>query len=789
MSPVAPIFQLRRAFRHSPLALLVFGIAVLSSLAGCGDAEVRGKDVSIPLGAPALPDEDERAFTDREVELLRLQVTRAGRELALALEDPDPRIRARAALALASVEDPGTRGALEARLHDANATVRRNAAFALGQLPAPDGGAQLLAVLVDGETDPDVRLRIVEALGKQGGEPAAEGLLAWEPDPHAVEEVTARALALGRLLLRGVSELETAAELVGGLRSPLPGLREASAWALARLPDPGVWAPWTGDLRTALDAMGGDDPAASHLLTAVARLRDAEDLPRFTARLRDADDWRIRTTAARAIGARQWVASDEVREALRQAMTSDPSGHVRIAAAAALAELLPPPRATEMNAWIAGDPGDGDPGAGNAGAGSPGGESPGDWRTHIPFLRFMASDRRTEPVVDWIRRVRSTSPAAAVAGIEALQQMGGPGVVDLLVELAADPDPEVRAAAIRGLGGLVDGVGDAELVRLVEVIEEALFEGIWAPDASQPDGQFDRPFDGPLDGRPGDRRDQDRLPAAAAAAAALGHPVMHAAGALSLLEAAAAELEALATARGPSPHEGAKLVLDPQALLRKTVLLALGDLGDPEAIPRLEAARSDASPMIRRAAGEALERLTGVPSRGLNLPAVDRPLDPERLRVLGPAPRWILETDRGEIVVRLAPGQAPLTVQTVAELTEAGAYDDTAFHRVIGNFVAQGGDVSLRDGTGTPGFAIRSEWTQIPFVRGVVGMASAGKDTEGSQFFLTHASQPHLDGAYTAFGWVESGGDVMDRLMPGDRLLRARVAPTNGTPGPSPPPR
>ena len=777
MFPVAPIFPLRRASPHSPLVLLVVGIAVLSSLAGCGDAEVRGKDVSIPLGAPALPDEDERAFTDREVELLRLQVTRAGRELALALEDPDPRIRARAALALASVEDPRTRDALEARLHDADATVRRNAAFALGQVPAPDGGAYLVAVLVTGETDPDVRLRIVEALGKQGGEPAAEGLLAWAPDPDAVEEVTARALALGRLLLRGVSEPETAAELVGGLKSPIPALREASAWAFARLPDAGVWAPWTGDLRTALDAMSGDDPAASHLLTAMARLRDPEDLPRFTARLRDADDWRIRTTAARAIGARQWVASDEVREALRQAMTSDPSGHVRIAAATALAELLPPPRPAEMNAWIAGNPGAGRTGAGDPGAGDSGVEGPGDWQTHIPFLRFMAADRRTETVVEWIRRVRSTSAAAAVAGIEALQQMGGPGVLDLLLELAADPDPEVRAASIRGLGGLAEGVGDAELVRLVEVIEEALFEGIWAPDTSQ------------RDGHPGDRRDKDRLPAAAAAAAALGHPVMHAAGALWLLEAAAAELEALATARGPSAQEGARLVLDPQVLLRKTVLLALGDLGDPEAIQRLEAARSDASPSIRRAAGEALERLTGVPSRGLNLPAVDRPLVPERLRVLGPAPRWILETDRGEIVVRLAPGQAPLTVQTVADLTEAGAYDDTAFHRVIGNFVAQGGDVSLRDGTGTPGFAIRSEWTQIPFVRGVVGMASAGKDTEGSQFFLTHASQPHLDGAYTAFGWVESGGDVMDRLMPGDRLLRARIALTDGTPGPFPPPR
>ena len=758
MSTVALMFPLRLVSLRSPAALLVFGIAVLPLLAGCGDAEVRGgAGALIPLGAPALPDAESRGFTDQEVELLRLQVTRDGPGLAEALEDPDARVRARAALALASVEDPSTREALEARLRDSDSAVRRNAAFALGQLPAPDGGAHLLAALVDGEADSRVRLRIVEALGKQGGPPAVEGLLAWEPDldasvaADAADEVAARALALGRLLLRGISVPASMAELVDGISSALPALREASAWPFARLPDPGAWAPWVEDIRAAHDAMKGDDPAASHLVTALARLQDADDLPRFTARLRDAEDWRLRTTAARAIGARQWVGSDEVREALWQAMTSDPSGHVRVAAATALAELLPPPRPGEMDAWIAGDP--------------------GEWRTHVPFLRFIAADRRTDAVLDWIRRVRSTSPAAAMAGVETLQGTSGPGVTDLLVELSADPDPEVRAAAIRGLGGLVDGAGDADLARFVEVFEEALSQGISPPEASP-------------------RERQDGLPTAAAAAAALGHPAMHAAGALSLLENAAAALEVLTTAPGRSAGGGeTAFIPDSHLLLRETVLLALGELGDPGAIPRLESAREDASPTIRRAAGQAIERLTGVPSRGLNLPSLDRPLDPERLRALGPSPRWILETDRGEIVVRLAPGQAPLTVQTVAELTEAGAYDDTAFHRVIGNFVAQGGDLTLRDGTGTPGFAIRSEWTQIPFVRGVVGMASAGKDTEGSQFFLTHASQPHLDGAYTAFGWVESGGDVMDRLMPGDRLLRARVEVTDGTPGPSPPPR
>jgi cyclophilin family peptidyl-prolyl cis-trans isomerase len=423
---------------------------------------------------------------------------------------------------------------------------------------------------------------------------------------------------------------------------------------------------------------------------------------------------------------------------------------VRMAAATALSGLLPPVRGPVVESWVARDP--------------------ADWRTRIPFLSSPVEAGRTEFVVDWIRRARATSPAAAMAGIETLHATGGPGVLGLLVELAGDPDLEVQAAAIRGLAGQWDRVGDADLERLVELFDQALRRGIPSPGD-------------------GDRERMVHLPAAAAAAAALGHPAAHGFGAMAVLEEAYLRLDGVSAgeARSASPGRGAGP--DAVTLLREAVLLALGNLGDPGAIPLLETAREDSTPAIRRAAGEALEQLTGVRARGLNLPAVERGLDPERLRALGPEPRWILETDRGEIVVRLVPGQAPLTVQTVAELTEAGAYDDTAFHRVIGNFVAQGGDVSLRDGTGTPGFAIRSEWTQIPFVRGVVGMASAGKDTEGSQFFLTHASQPHLDGAFTAFGWVESGGDVMDRIMPGDRLLRARVVSTDGSPGPSPRPR
>ena len=155
----------------------------------------------------------------------------------------------------------------------------------------------------------------------------------------------------------------------------------------------------------------------------------------------------------------------------------------------------------------------------------------------------------------------------------------------------------------------------------------------------------------------------------------------------------------------------------------------------------------------------------------------ERVIDWEALSDLGPRPKLILETEKGTVTLVLDSEGAPQTVQTIAGLAQEGLYDGTPFHRVVPNFVVQGGDFARQDGFGGPGFTIRSEFTQTPFRRGVLGMASAGKDTEGSQFFIMHSMAPHLDGGYTAFGWVESGMDVVDQLYAEDRVLTARVEP------------
>jgi len=150
--------------------------------------------------------------------------------------------------------------------------------------------------------------------------------------------------------------------------------------------------------------------------------------------------------------------------------------------------------------------------------------------------------------------------------------------------------------------------------------------------------------------------------------------------------------------------------------------------------------------------------------------------DWDRLYRMGTRPYWILETSRGKIEVRLEPETAPFTVSSIDSLTRAGAYDGVVFHRVVTNFVIQGGDFDRRDGFGGPGYRLPTEPSTIPFERGAAGIASSGTDTEGSQFFFMHNRAPHLDGHYTRFGEVVRGMDVVDKIQVGDVVNRARMS-------------
>jgi cyclophilin family peptidyl-prolyl cis-trans isomerase/HEAT repeat protein len=137
--------------------------------------------------------------------------------------------------------------------------------------------------------------------------------------------------------------------------------------------------------------------------------------------------------------------------------------------------------------------------------------------------------------------------------------------------------------------------------------------------------------------------------------------------------------------------------------------------------------------------------------------------------------RAILTTTKGTFAIEFLPEDAPLTVDNFIKLARARYFNGLEVHRVVPNFVMQDGD-PRGDGNGGPGWSIRCEINMVPYERGAVGMALSGKDTGGSQWFVTHSPQPHLDGGYTVFGRVnETGMKVVDKIVRGDKIVRVRI--------------
>jgi cyclophilin family peptidyl-prolyl cis-trans isomerase len=146
----------------------------------------------------------------------------------------------------------------------------------------------------------------------------------------------------------------------------------------------------------------------------------------------------------------------------------------------------------------------------------------------------------------------------------------------------------------------------------------------------------------------------------------------------------------------------------------------------------------------------------------------------------GSKPRVIVDTSRGALVFELFTDETPVHVYNFVELVKRHFYDGTTFHRVVPDFVIQGGDLR-GDGNGGSawrGGSLRAEFTPRKFVRGSLGMPrNDDPDSGGSQIFVCHRETPHLDGRYTLFGQLVEGFDVLDRIEVGDKLVTARLAP------------
>jgi cyclophilin family peptidyl-prolyl cis-trans isomerase len=180
--------------------------------------------------------------------------------------------------------------------------------------------------------------------------------------------------------------------------------------------------------------------------------------------------------------------------------------------------------------------------------------------------------------------------------------------------------------------------------------------------------------------------------------------------------------------------------------------------------------------LVRQHAAAAFGDSVALRAWGAPLPIMARrELDEYRRLVRAgqatPRPRARIVTDRGTIELELFADDAPLTVENFLSLARRGYFNGQEWPRVVPNFVIQGGD-PRGDTNGGPGYSIRDEIDRHPYLGGSLGMALSGPDTGGSQWFVTHSPQPHLDGTYTVFGRVVRGMGVVDQVLPGDRIIR-----------------
>ncbi|MBS1816427.1 MAG: HEAT repeat domain-containing protein [Acidobacteria bacterium] len=698
-------------------------IALLLTLGACACA-------SAPP-APAKPPEP--TFEQKMSWILRLEDSRTLRDPVPDIPPPAPTPASGRGRPVVAPTPPPVPD-LTRLLRDGEARVRRRAALAIGRSGVAEGVAPLLPVLAS-DADPEVRQMAAFALGLIGDRGALDALTAALADPAPVVRGSA-AEALGTIgdatAAPAIAKVATDVLASGALASVPPedgdGARDTptAAFKLAvfSLTKLKAYEALAGAV---LDGSGQPRTTWWPVAFALQRLEDQRALPALLALAKDPQPY-TRAFAAKGLGAMK----DPRAGAALLPLVADANRSVAIDAIRSLARL----------------------GERQAGA----------------ALMKLVQNAKTEPHL-------------RLEAVTALGSIHVDGVSDTLIDVLGDPNPPVRAAAVRamaqndpeGFVTVLSGLDPDQHWSVRAALATAL--GGLTPEAGLPR----------LRSMLGDAEPKV-IPAVLAAIARLRPPdaggilIDHLKSSDVVIRKAAAEgIAAVKPPDGPAALIDAyqRSLGDTTYLARAAVLGALAAYGRETATPLLTDALKDKEWAVRYRAAALLAELdtasaaradmrpvpTGQPDAWYSRPALVAP--PVSTHVY-------LDTDRGTIQIELAVLDAPITVDTFVRLARGGFFDGVPFHRVVPDFVIQGGD-PRGDGEGGPGFTIRDEINQLPYLRGTVGMALDWADTGGSQFFITHSPQPHLDGRYTVFGRVISGMEVVDAIEQWDVIRRVRV--------------
>jgi peptidylprolyl isomerase len=604
--------------------------------------------------------------------------------------------------------------------------VQRRAIQALGKIQDPAGLRYLLPLL--DHDHQETRAAAAFAIGQIGDTTATEALLTRLG--KEIHPLVAGSLieALGKAGTRSVLPV-----MARNLRDPSPAWRGESALALARLAGRNIKDPRNASkLATAL--RDRDASVRSAAAYALIRCGDSTVVAQLRAALRDTSAG-VRMNAVRALGA---IGDPSIALHLSALAKHDADWRVRVNATKALGnlslpsifDLLPINDVDEhvrLSALAA------------LGASASRQEQPvfdlakareldflreilsgvqhseqqqHTWREYAAAALALVQSIRGEAVEILSPFVHSPRPLFRAQLAHALAATNDRRAFPLMQKLAADSSLTVRLAAVEALPQLKDR-------RATQTYLNALFSG-------------------------------DQVLAATAMQNL-------AADSLQRLKYLPQMIEAYRLLKPPVDVEVAQIMFQ-----------SLASCGDASVAPILEEALRVPDRVFARAALAPLKTLTGR-DYSRHLPQIASPQQHwtwNDIKNLSGTSATI-RTDRGDIDMEFFPDEAPLTVLNFVRLAEKNFFDGLLIHRVEPNFVIQAGD-PRGDEWGSPGYTIRSEFNALRYTRGAVGMASSGPDTEGSQFFIVHSDQPHLNGRYTVFARVTHGMEVVDALQVGD---------------------
>ncbi|MEW5984875.1 MAG: HEAT repeat domain-containing protein [Acidobacteriota bacterium] len=626
---------------------------------------------------------------------------------------------------------------LIAMLGDGEARVRRRAALAIGRVGLARPVPQLTRLLLSRD-DPEVRQMAAFALGLIGDLAPAASLRAALADSSPLVQGRA-AEALGTIGDResapAIAAMAAArmkdGEVLGldpdEMASPLKPEVEAFRLAIYALTRLKAWDA----LASVVLAPGGNGPEPRlrwwPVAYALSRIEDPRAAPALLTLARTGGSY-TKAFAARGLGALKHAPAVPLLTLMAESGDRDPRPAVM--AVRALAQI----------------------GSGDA----------------LPVLRMLAATRAVDPnlrleVVAALGALRDREsydvlldlladlwPAMRVAALRAVHAIDPDGFPLVLSGLTPDPHPSVRAAIASLVARMDPGIAGPRLLGMLTDTDTRVRPAvIQALSAIKAPG-LDRTLLDLL-------KDPDVMVRAAAATAI---------GERKIPGAEAALFEAYKTGAGDGAYAA-----------RAAALAALSQYGAAVAFPALTQGLADQDWAVRvRAAGLLKGLDASIDVEAAIRPAPSRPTDYGMASLAVPAvsPHVFLETDKGTIELELAVLDAPQTCANFVRLARDGYFSGLAIHRVVPNFVVQDGD-PRGDGEGGPGYTLRDEINQRPYLRGTLGMALDWADTGGSQWFITHSPQPHLDGRYTVFGHVVTGMEVVDRLQQWDVIRQVRI--------------